>query len=637
LTPVISTPLWIGDWRVDPAVDGIVRDGVVVKLEPRAMRLLLCLVERAGQVVSVQELLDEVWADVVVTSDSVYQAVAALRRTLGDAAKEPAYIATLPRRGYRLVAAVRPWSEPAHAEPLAGGSTPLAGMPDATPPAASTPSPARWYGLLLLIGVLLLTGYLVIGRSWRSARIVSAAPVDAAAPAAIADKSIAVLPFVDMSEKKDQEYFADGMAEEVIDLLAKVPGIRVIGRTSSFQFKGRSADLRAIGAALGAAYVLEGSVRKAGDRVRVTAQLVGAQNGSHLWSEIYDEPGGDVLAVQDRIASGLVRALQVTVGADDLRAPAMLHSTEAYDLYLRGRHALDRWDHMGFEEAAGYFQQALDLDPAAVRAAEWLAVAQSMLAVWGFVPPREGFERARLSSQRALQLNPRSGLAHSVLASTHAVYDWDWPAAERESQEALRLEPGNPFVVGNVGFARSAFVRPEESARLISAAIALDPLCATWHELLGQMRYRAGRLAEAQAELHKVLDLSPTYAEGYFFLGQILLAQGNAAAALAAMQREVPETGRDTGLAIAYHALGRRAESDTALARQTKDHENDTAYEIAQAHAYRAEFDEAFAWLDRAYRQKDVELYWVKGDPLLKNLEPDPRYKAFLRTLKLLP
>jgi tetratricopeptide (TPR) repeat protein len=419
------------------------------------------------------------------------------------------------------------------------------------------------------------------------------------------------------------------MAEEILDLLAKLPGLRVIGRTSSFQFKGKTDDLRKIGSALGAAYVVEGSVRKSGDRLRITAQLIETRGGSHVWSDTYDDTVDDVLEVQDRISIGLVRALQVTVGADDLQAPAILKSTEAYDLYLRGRHALDSWDRTGFEKAVGYFQQALDLDPTAVRAAEWLALSQSNLAVWSFVPPREGFERARLSAQRALTLNPRSGGAH-------AVYDWDWPAAERESQQALTLEPRNPFVIGNVGFAQSAFAQPEESARLMSAAVALDPLNATWRELLGQMRYRAGRLPEAEAELHKVLDLTPTYAEGYFYLGQILLAEGKREAALVVMRQETPDNGRDTGLTIVFHALGRRAESDTALARQTKEHASDAAYEIAQAHAYRGELDEAFAWLDRAYRQKDVELYWIKGDPLLKNLEPDPRYKPFLRKMKLL-
>jgi TolB-like protein/DNA-binding winged helix-turn-helix (wHTH) protein len=640
LKPADSISLKIGDWRVDPPIDEISREGLVVKLEPRAMRLLLCLADRGGRVISVQELLDEVWGDVIVTSDSVYQAVAALRRTLGDDSKDPRYIATLPRRGYRLVATVGPSSEPENASSVPPPPTPTAEIPVVMPPlasvtAAASSQPVRRHRVLVAVGLVLIVGAIVATKTWRGSHLAPALPKTSSSPAAIVDKSIAVLPFVDMSERKDQEYFADGMAEEVIDLLAKVPGVRVIGRTSSFQFKGRNEDLRKIGDTLGAHYVVEGSVRRAGDRLRVTAQLVGTQDGSRLWSEIYDEPAGDVLKIQDRIAASLARALQVTVGGDELRAPAMLNRPEAYDLYLRGRHALDRWDRIGFEEAAGYLRQAVELDPNSMRAAEWLALAQSNLAVWSFVPPREGFERARKSAERALVLNPQSGGAHSVLASTNAVYDWDWPAAERESQQALTLDPRNAFVVGNVGFARSAFAPAEESARLMSEAVALDPLNATWHELLAQMRYRAGRLTEAEAEMRKALDLTPTYAEGYFYLGQILLAERQLDASLIAMGQETPENGRDTGLAIVYHALGRRTESDLALARLVKQHAGDAAYEIAQAHAYRAELDQAFQWLDRAYRQKDVELYWVKGDPLFKNLEADPRYSAFLRKMKL--
>ena len=631
MKPAHSGLLHIGDWRVDTRIDEISRDGVVVKLEPRSMRLLLCLAQHAPEVVSIQQLLDEVWEDVVVSPDSAYQAVAGLRRLLGDDAKEPAYIATLPRRGYRLVAAVQRMDAPATPD----GATSPVHTTAAGPEAASLHAPrSPWatYRPLLLAATVLLGAIFLVRHLWTPAA--TPAISSAAGPDAV-DKSIAVLPFVDMSEKRDQEYFADGMAEEVIDLLAKVPGIRVISRTSSFRFKAKGEDLRMVGSTLGTEYVLEGSVRKSGERLRVTAQLVRARDGSHLWSESYDEPAGDVLKVQDRIAAGLARALQVTVGADDLLAPPMLKNPAAYDLYLRGRHASDRWDRAGFESAISYFEQALELDSTAVRAAEWLALTQSNLAVWAFVAPHEGFERARRYAERALELNPRSGGAHAVLASTSAVYDWDWTTAQRESELALALEPHNPFVIGNVAFARSAFAEPEESARLMVVAISLDPLFAAWHEELGQMRYRAGRLAEAEAELQKAIALSPTYAEGYFYLTQILLAQGKLDAALAAIQRESPDNGRDAGLSMVLHAMGRRAESDAALDRQIRGHADSTAYEIAEAHAYRAEIDAAFDWLDRAFEQKDVELFWIKHDPLLKNLEPDPRYQAFLNKMKL--
>jgi TolB-like protein len=233
----------------------------------------------------------------------------------------------------------------------------------------------------------------------------SAAPASATAP----EKSIAVLPFVDLSEKHDQEYFADGMAEEVIDLLANIPGLRVIGRTSSFQFKGKNQDLRAIGNALGVSYVVEGSVRKAAERLRVTAQLISAQDGSHLWSHTYDASVGDALNVQDEIASNLARALEVSVGAAEyhLDRPSF-NSTEAYDLYLRGLHAYERYDKEGLAAAAGYFQQALELDPRSVAAANWLAQTHLLIAAFGYVDPAIGFERTRVSCQRALALDPKS-------------------------------------------------------------------------------------------------------------------------------------------------------------------------------------------------------------------------------------
>jgi TolB-like protein len=453
--------------------------------------------------------------------------------------------------------------------------------------------------------------------------------------AAINDKSIAVLPFTDMSENKDQEYFADGMAEEILDLLAKLPGIRVIGRTSSFQFKGKTEDLRSIGHILGAAYVVEGSVRKSGDRVRITAQLINSEDGSHVWSDTYDKASGDVLKIQDQIAASLVRALQVTVGADDLQSRPPLTRTEAYDLYLRGRYAYDRFDRSGFEAAAGYFQQVLDLDPSSGRAAEWLASTLENLAEWGYVQPIEGYERVRVAALHALKLDSRSSLAHSTLAEVNLIYDWDWAAAIRESEHAIALHPQNSLAIGVAGQVQSAIGRWDEGARLLGAALAIDPLFAGWHEILGNIRFREGRYSEAEAELRKTLQISPTYASGHYYLGQILMFEGKLEEALGEMQQEAPDSGRDSGLASVYHAMGRKADSDAALARVTKERAGDVAYEIAQAHAYRGEADQAFAWLDRAYDQKDIELYWIKGDRLLKSLEQDPRYKAFLRKMNL--
>ena len=451
----------------------------------------------------------------------------------------------------------------------------------------------------------------------------------------IADKSVAVLPFVDLSEMRDQQYFADGMAEEVLDLIAKVPGVRVIGRTSSFQFKSRSEDLRSVGQTLGAIYIIEGSVRRSGDRLRVTAELISASDGSHLWSQTYDENAGDVLAIQDRIASGIVRALQVAVGADGLQTQPPLKSAAAYDLYLRGRHEMDRFDKAGFENAAGYFTQALAIDPSLVRAAEWLGASQEFSAEWGFVPVREGYEVTRKSLQSALKLDPRSGLAHSLMCTVNAVYDWDSAAAMEECRIALALEPRNPQVLGYAGQIQAVVGHWDEAARLTAESIALDPLFAGWHDLLAIIRDRTGHLKEAEIERRKTLDISPTYERAHFDLGLTLLAEGKLEAALSEMQKETLDGGRDAGLAIVYNAMKRKADSDAALGRYTKQRGGDRAYRIAQIHAYRGDAEAAFSWLDRAYRQKDVDLLWFKGNLAFKAFEGDRRYSVFLRRLRL--
>jgi len=491
----------------------------------------------------------------------------------------------------------------------------------------------HWVIVVALVALALAAAYILAEKVWVHGHNASAARVAGGPSEAISDKSIAVLPFADMSEKKDQEYFADGMAEEVLDLLAKVPGIRVIGRTSSFQFKGKNEDLRTIGSTLGAAYVVEGSVRKSGERLRVTAQLIGTQNGSHLWSETYDEDVGDVLKVQDRIASALVRALQVTVGADDLQSQPTLKSAEAYDLYLRGRHAFDRFDKAGTEAAASYFQQALELDPSFIRAAEWSALTLEQLPEMGFVPPPEGYERARTAVERALAFNPRSGTLHAVMAEIHAIYDWDWSAAQEEARQALALDPRNGTVLVNVSEVYLGLGQWDEAARLLTASLAVDPLMAGTHELLSDVRDRTGRVSEAETEDRKVLDISPTYEAAHFSLGEKLLEEGRLNESLAEVQQD--PIYRNLGLALVYHAMGRETESAAALAEYTRARADEDAFDIAEAHAFRGEVDQAFAWLDRAYRQKDPTLYMIKGDPDFKNIEPDPRYKALLRKMNL--
>jgi len=520
-------------------------------------------------------------------------------------------------------------------------ATPVSPASTTVPPSGgSVASPWRSQAALWLVGAVLavVLSYSVVDRLWLSKRTSAGTPGAAPSSATALEKSIAVLPFVDLSEKHDQEYFGDGMAEEVIDLLARIPGLKVIGRTSSFQFKGKNQDLRTVGNTLGVNYLVEGSVRKSDDRLRVTAQLISTRDGSHLWSDAYDAPVDNALDIQDRIASNLVRALQVSVGAADYSfARPVFKSSEAYDLYLRGIRALDKNDKEGVESAVATFQQVLALDPTSVGAAELLSLAQAVLAYLGYVEPATGFERARVSAQHALGLDPKSSIAYQTLALVHLYYDWDWAAAERDGKEALRLNARDPGAMGNMGDVYRALGRWDESVRQYETAISSDPLDPVWHSHLGTVWLATGRLREAEAEKRKVLQISPTYGWGHFLLGQVLLTQGRLEAALAEMQQESGEA-RDFGLAVVYHAMGRQAESATALARLVQERAQYRAYSVAQACGYRVELDDAFTWLERAYRQKDADLWSIKlnqVDPLLRDFARDPRFAAFLRKMNL--
>jgi TolB-like protein/DNA-binding winged helix-turn-helix (wHTH) protein/Flp pilus assembly protein TadD len=628
-----SPAIRIGAWRVDPALDEISKDGNTVKLERRTMELLLCLAEHAGQVVSLEQLLDQVWAGVVVTPDSVYHAIAALRRVLGDDVHEPTYIVNVPRRGYRLIAPAVPWVD-APIVPVARSPSPTAEPARATPAGPSTGLSWRRFAIALPIVLGIALGYVAVNRFWLSQRIAAEHPA-ATASTKVFDRSIAVLPFVDMSETKDQEYFGDGMAEEILDLLATIPGLKVIGRTSSFQFKGKNEDLRAIGVKLGVAYVLQGSVRKSGNRVRVTAQLLDSQDGSHRWSGTYDRDMGDVLRMQEEIAAGIGRALQIAVGADDLPARATLGNSEAYNLYLRGRYALTRFDQKGFDEAARDFQQALDLDPTSAITAANLSYTFLVQGEWGYVAPGVAVEQARRTAESALKRDPTLALPYLVLGAIHTSYDFDWAGADKELQQALALAPYDAVALSFSARLSMSVGRLDEALAKLNASLAQEPLSAGSYQELDWIQARRGRLPEAEAAARRVLEISPTYDSAHYFLGLVLIARGEREAALAEMEKETLTGGQLAGLAMAHCALGRKAASDAALARMTKEQANDFPFMIAEAHAFRGEADQAFKWLDRAYEQKDPMLYFIKGELPLKNLESDPRYKSFLRKMNL--
>ena len=496
----------------------------------------------------------------------------------------------------------------------------------------------------IVVVLVLAVVYLLTDKFWLSKHVATeqaAAPValvahgTAPAATAISDKSIAVLPFTDLSEARNQEYFADGIAEEVLDRLAKVPGLRVVGRASSFQFKGANADPASIGAALGVAYLLEGSVRKEAGRVRVTAQLVEAHTGSQRWSDRFDSDVVDVLRVQDTIAAALARALQITVEVET--APrASVESPEVLDAYLRGLQSLNRSSREGCEAAVANFDKTLTLDPTFAPAAIGLARAYVLIGQNSWLPTPVAFERARKAALVAQQLDAKSPSPHVLMAEIHVHYDWDWAGADRELKQAFALGPRETYGVRTAARLASARGQWDEARQLAIEAIELDPLDAAGYDNLGVEIYlRSGRLAEAEKLIRRALQIAPESGTSQYFLGVALMLQGQQDAALIEFKKEKIEDGRLAGSAMVHFAAGRKAESDAQLAESIHQYGIDWPSEIARVYAFRGEKDHAFEWLERAYEARDEDLFMFKGDPLLKNLEGDPRYKAFLRKMDL--
>jgi TolB-like protein len=493
--------------------------------------------------------------------------------------------------------------------------------------------PSR-YLVVAAVVIALAAAYLVFQRLWLTEHV-AAAQRSTASPHPANDKSIAVLPFADMSEAKDQEYFADGIAEEVLDRLAKVPGLTIVGRASSFQFKDKSADPGTVGAALGVSYLLEGSVRKEAGRVRVAAKLVEARTGAQRWSDHFESDEVDVLNVQDTIATGLARALQIAVEADT--APrASIKSPEALDAYLRGLQSLDRDTQEGAEAAVAQLQQALSLDPTFAPAAIALARAYVFIGDLGWLPPRVAFERGREAATLGQRLDPKSPLAHVMLAEIHVIYDWDWAAANRELKQAFALGPPDTYGAQVASWLAAAQGHWNEARQLALEAIALDPLNANAHGGIAfEIYLRSGNLSEAERSLRRALEIAPQYGTGHYFLGETLMLQGHLDAALAEFRKETLDDGQLEGSAMVHFAAGRKADSDASLAEAIRRNGDSWASEIARVYAFRGEKDHAFEWLERAYEGRDEDLYFMKDDPLFKNLESDPRYKAFLRKMNL--
>jgi len=441
------------------------------------------------------------------------------------------------------------------------------------------------------------------------------------------DRSIAVLPFADMSPDKDQEYFSDGLSEELLNLLAKVPELHVAARTSSFSLKGKDLQISEIGDILKVAHVLEGSVRTAGNRIRVTAQLIQADNGYHLWSETYDRTLDDVFSIQDEIASKVVEQLKITLLGT---APTVAETDPAaYALLLQARQLGRQKTPEALERSNTLYQQALTIAPDF--AAAWVGLSKNYNEQAGSAlrPIDEGYRLAREAANKALSIDPDYAPAYASLGNIAMIYDNDPAAAARYLEKALQLDPASLEIIGEAATLVEILGRLDEAIVLLEYVVMHDPVSSQAHANLARSNRVAGRWDAAIAAYETSLALSPGRLGSYHGIGESLLLKGEPESALVAYGKEPDEEWRTKGMALALHDLGRQAEFEEKFTELRDRWGAQWPSEVAQVYAHTGDLDAAFAWLDKAVEQNEDGLYQQYFQPLNLPLHNDPRWAAF--------
>jgi TolB-like protein len=449
------------------------------------------------------------------------------------------------------------------------------------------------------------------------------------------EKSIAVLPLVDMSEKHDQEYFGDGLAEQILNELSRIPALKVIGRTSSFRFRDKADDLRELGRALGAVYVLEGSVRRSGEKLRVTAQLISTRDGSHLWSQTYDRNSGNVLQLQEEIATAIARTLQVTI-TDYFKQQYTTRSPEAFDLFLRGIRDLDLATPESTRRAITEFERASQLDPRFAPAAVGQAYAYNVLAGNAYMKADEAYPRARRAADHALTIDPRNADAYATRALIRINFDRDWSGAAADIAKAQELGGSR---VAYLPTAKIAGAKGDmaHAAEVFEAQLATDPLDSESLQDLGWFVYPAlGRYEEADAVLHRAHEVDADYTNAVaYFAGINLLLRNRVGEAAALIDAEKDAAAREALRAAVDHARGRSRDSDVAMSRAIAA-PHAWSWAIARAYAYRGDKLQALKWLDRAAADHESAMWTIRSDPMLRSLGGDEDFRAFLRRISIL-
>ncbi len=578
-----KTVVRFGPFEADSRAGELRKHGVKLKLVGQPFEVLAMLLERPGQLVTREELRARLWpTDTFVDFDhGLNAAVNKLRDALNDSAEKPNYVETLPRRGYRFIGAV--------------------GLHDSQN----------------LLG------------EWNSPKI----------------QSLVVLPLENLSNDPEQEYFADGMTDQLITNLAQISALKVISRTSAMRYKGTKKSLPEIARELHVDAVVEGAVMWVGGRVRISAQLIEAPTDYHLWAASYERDLRDVLSMQEEVTRAIASEIRVNLSAQE---QARLASTrpidpEAYRFYLKGRYYWNKRSLEGFQKAIEYFQQAIAKDPAYALAYVGLADTYTYFSFFDVVPPREAMPNAKAAAARALEIDGSLGEAHVSLGYVSYMYDWDWPAAGKHFEQALTLNPAYSRAHTFYPFYLSSLGRSEEALEVAKRSLDLDPASPAVNHSLAVQFYFARQFDQAIEQAQRTLELDPNFAISYELLGEVYVSRGMYREGLSALEKySALSRGRAMSLALLGYAHARLGERSQALRMleqlEAASKERYTpAFSFAVVYGGLGEKDQAFAWLEKAYGERTSRLGYLNVEPLWDPLRSDPRFADLVRRIGLPP
>ena len=619
------------DFEVDLRAGQLRKQGAKIRLQEQPFRLLAVLLESAGEVVTRDELRARLWpADTFVDFDHrLAAAVSKIRDALADSAENPRFVETVGRRGYRFMVPVEPVMPPAEESRPRADLEPPPSLPARS---KSTVPRVAWIGAGL---ALFLVGSIFLVRHWRQSNVTASGVPRIS--------SIAVLPLENLSNDPEQEYFVEGMTDEIITDLAKLPGIRVISRTSAIQYKGTHKTLPQIARELNVDAVVEGTVLRAGDRVRIRTQLIYAPSDRHIWAQAYERDLKDVLTLQANLAQDIAGEIQLKLTSQQQAnlAAARPVDPEAHELYLKGRFFWNKRDQPGFAKAVDYFQQAIVKDPNYAPAYAGLADAYALSSGFNLMPVTVVMPTAKAAAERALELDPNLAEAHASLGLIAPFLNWNWADAQRHYERAIALNPN--YATAHHWYAEGFLIpmgRVDEAIHEIRKAEELDPLSAVIATDLGKELYFARRYDEAIVEFRRALEVDPNFVSAHNWISDTLLEKGDYQEAIGELEKTKAFREERTYIrqrAYLHARMGRRAQAQAELERALELSHGKTVSSGAVALTYAAlgDKDKAFLWLEKAYAENSSFMTSLKFWSVFDPLRSDPRFADLLNRVGL--